>query len=225
MKWSDIKMNKKYKTWVLKSLHSTYNVLEGGVRSGKTTVMVLAFCKYLETVDIDGLHIASAESISLAKAILMEGGNGLGIKNYFGEKAVEKQYKGKDALEISVNGTTQHVIFVGHKKSNSWQSIRGLTALSSIMTEASVAHSSFIRETLARTMSAPSHLRKKFLDLNPTVAQARIYTEFIDVWIDKQDKGESLIRVNFDTVSIFDNPSMTREQIERELSLEDPDST
>lgn len=175
-------------------------------------------------MDRDGLHIASGESIALAKAILMEGGNGLGIKNYFGEKATEKQYKGKDALEIRINGTKQVVIFVGHKKSNSWQGIRGLTAMSSIMTEASVAHSSFIQETLARTMSAPSHLRKIFMDLNPTVAQARIYTEFIDAWIAKQDKGESLIRVNFETVSIFDNPSMSREQIERELSLEDPNS-
>lgn len=112
-------MNKKYKVWALKSLESTYNCLEGGVRSGKTTIMILSFCKYIETINQDGLHIASAESISLAKAILMEGGNGLGIKNYFGEKAVEKQYKGKDALEISINGTTQHIIFVGHKKSNS----------------------------------------------------------------------------------------------------------
>ena len=63
--------------------------------AAKTTIMILAFCRALERLTFDSVNIAFAESIALARAILGEGGNGLGIKNYFGEAAREGQYKGK----------------------------------------------------------------------------------------------------------------------------------
>ena len=47
---------------------------------------------------MEGLHLAFAESIAMARIVLMEGGSNLGIKSYFGENAREGQYKGKRSI-------------------------------------------------------------------------------------------------------------------------------
>ena len=87
-------------------MNQFFNVLEGGVRSGKTTSSILSFCRALERLNYDSLNIAFAESIALARIILMEGGSNLGIKSYFGEAAFEGQYKNKDALYIKIRNYT-----------------------------------------------------------------------------------------------------------------------
>lgn len=81
--------------------------------------MILAFCKYLETLTIDGLHLASGESIATSKIILMEGGNALGIRTYFGPRAEVKQFNKKEALYVYLPHTTQIIVFVGGSQSDS----------------------------------------------------------------------------------------------------------
>lgn len=214
MEWHEIKMNKKHADWILATRDNTFNILEGGVRSGKTTSLILAFCRNLERLNRGGLHLAFAESISLARMILMEGGSELGIKGYFAETAVELQYKGKDALHINIRGHEHIVIFVGSSKANSFKSIRGLTITSVIGTEVSLAHETFMEEVLARTLMTEPKYRKYFLDTNPTLDTHYIYVNFIDRWIKESKEGKLLGGVNYETVSLYENPALTKEQAE-----------
>jgi PBSX family phage terminase large subunit len=224
MLWSDIQMNEKYRKWILATEDNVFNVLEGGVRSGKTTCLILSFCRGLERMNTDGLHIAFAESIALARMILMEGGSELGIKEYFGELAREGQYKGKEALHIKIRNTTQVVIFVGDKKSDSYKSIRGLSIVSAIGTEINLAHRTFMEEIVARTLATPIKYRRLYFDLNPTLETHYIYSEFIDRWVNEYKKGTLIGGVNYDTCSLYENPSLTMEQIKQIESQYDPTS-
>ncbi len=224
MEWHEILMNPKYARWVLETENNIFSILEGGVRSGKTTVMVLAFCRLLEKLTTPGIHIAFAESIALSRMILLEGGNNLGIKSYFGENAREGQYKGKDALYIKIRNHTQIVIFVGSKNSNSFKSIRGLTVTSVIGTEISLAHRSFMEEVVARTLSTPIKYRRLLFDTNPTIDSHFIYVDFVDRWIKESEEGRMLGGVNYNTCSLYENPALTQEQAEVIASQYDENS-
>lgn len=210
-------MTTKYATWIRGTESNVYNILEGGYRSGKTTIMILALCRHVANMKKGGLHIVAAESIGLARSILGEGGNGLGIKNYFGHRAKEQQYKGKDALRVDLGqGKVHWFIFVGHSKSNSFQSIRGLTATTATITEGTLAHEKFIEEAIGRTFAAAIDERKIFMDLNPTGARAMVYERFVDPWVEAG--------ANYVNASLYDNPGLSDEQVAAVVSEFDPDS-
>lgn len=186
--------------------------------------MILAFCRALEQLTFDSVNIAFAESIALARAILGEGGNNLGIKSYFGEAAREGQYKNKDALYIKIRNFTHIVIFIGSSQSNSFQSIRGLTISCVIGTEVNLAHRTFIEEVVARTLNTPIKYRRIFFDLNPTMALHWIYTDFIDRWVEDARSGKLIGGVNYQTCSLFENPSLTEDQAAAIVSQYDTNS-
>ena len=223
MKWSLIKTNDKYLAWLRKTPYNVYNILEGGIRSGKTTFLILAYCKYLETLTEDGLHVAAAPTIGSAKTILLNGGDGLGIKNYFGSRATEKQFDKKDALYIKIGKHTQVVIFVGSSLSNSWESIHGYTIKSAILTEANLGHRTFVQQVMQRTILNKGS-RKLFMDLNPMGEKHWFYTEFLDVWAQKSKEGDFTSGLNYTTVSLYDNPVITEKIIQDTLSEYDTDS-
>jgi PBSX family phage terminase large subunit len=174
--------------------------------------LILAFCRALERLNYDSLNIAFAESIALARIILMDGGNGLGIKNYFGEAAREGKYKNKDALYIKIRNYTHVVVFVGCSQSNSYEGIRGMTISCAIGTEINLAHRSFMEEVVARTLLTPIKHRRLFFDLNPTIDSHFIYTDFIDRWVDDARSGKLIGGVNYETCSLYENPALTEEQ-------------
>lgn len=224
MQWNEILMTPKYADFILNSENSIFNILEGGIRSGKTTALILAFCRAIERLPYDSLNIAAAESIATAKLILLEGGNGLGIKNYFGERATVGKYQNKDALYIKIRNLTHIIIFVGSSLSNSYESIRGLTISTVILTEMSLAHQTFIHEVVGRTLQTDPKYRRLFFDTNPTVGSHYIYTEFIDRWVEEARQGQLLGGVNYDTCSIFENPALTEEQKAQIVSQYNPNS-
>ena len=102
------------------SFESTYNVLEGSWRSGKTVAMLLSHILYLDDLDVSGLHIVGAESIATARTILVNNPQGFSYADFFAENCEQKQYEGKDALLIvNSRGKKQILVFVGTAKSNS----------------------------------------------------------------------------------------------------------
>ena len=186
--------------------------------------MILAFCRGLERLNYNGLHIAFAESIGTALVILSEGGSQLGIKRYFGENARVGKYQGKDALFIKIRNYTQTVLFLGSSKANSFEKARGMSITSVIGTEIQLAHKSFMEEMIARTLDTDPKYRRHYFDLNPTLDTHYIYKEFIDLWIKSDEEGTMIGGVNYDTVSLYENPSMTREKAEMIASQYDPTS-
>lgn len=168
MSWKNLKFNPKYREFVLKSLKSTYTVAEGSWRAGKTIAVLTAHCIYLDDLDVEGLHIIGAESISTARSILLDNPTGFSYKTFFAERAEEKKFEGKDALQIrNSKGKRQILVFVGTSKSNSWQGIRGLTAMSVLITEVNIAHPTFLEESIGRTIATSKQYRKLLFDLNP----------------------------------------------------------
>ena len=224
MDWHEIKMNSKHAKWIKATEDNTFNFFEGGVRSGKTTSLIIAFCRLLERLPMEGLHLAFAESIAMARIVLMEGGSNLGIKSYFGENAREGQYKGKEALYIKIGELNQIVIFVGSKQSDSYKSIRGLTILSTIGTEVSLAHKTFLDEVIARTLMTPPSYRRLLFDTNPTMASHYIYVDFVDRWVEESKSGKLLGGVNYETCSLYENPAITLEQAAQIASQYDENS-
>lgn len=185
--------------------------------------MILALARHIERMPRSGVHVLAAESIGLAKEILGHGGSGLGIINYFGARATERQVNKQDAIVIDMGGGITHTLYYkGHSKSNSWTSLRGMTIDTITITEASIAHPSFITEAQGRTSSADPKYRRLSMDLNPTAASAPIYTDFINPWTD--GRLEMSDGVNFMTCSLFDNPSFTEEKKKSILSEYDQDS-
>jgi hypothetical protein len=68
---------------------------------------------------VSGLHIIGGESISTARTILLNNPAGLSYSSFFAERAITKQYEGKEALQITNSkGKEQILIFVGTSKSN-----------------------------------------------------------------------------------------------------------
>lgn len=192
--------------------------------SGKTTTLILAFCRALERLPYDSLNIAAAESIGTARVVLLEGGSNLGIKGYFGDKATEGRYKGKDALYIKIRNLTHIVIFVGSAMSNSYESIRGMSISCVILTEMSLAHKTFVDEVVARTLHTDPKHRRLFFDTNPVATGHYIYRDYIDVWVEKTRTGELIGGTNYDTCSLYENPALTEEQSKQIASQYDPKS-
>ena len=216
-------MSQKYAKWIMAYPHNVYNILEGGIRSGKTTIMILALCRHVEKMDRSGTHILAAESIGLAKEILGVGGSELGILAYFGSRATERQINKQDAIVLDMGKNIKHTFyFKGHSKSNSWEALRGMTIDTITITEASIAHPSFIEEAKGRILSADPKYRRLTMDLNPTAASAPIYTDYIDPWTN--GTLEMIDGVNFMTCSLFDNPSFSEEKKKSVMSEYDPDS-
>ena len=223
MGWDKLKLNDLYRSFILESINSTYNVLEGSWRSGKTTALLTAHILYLDDLDVEGLHIIGAESISTAKTILLDNPGGFTYKGFFAERAKEGKYEGKEALTITNSrGKEQILIFVGTSKSNSFQSIRGLTAMSVLITEVNLAHKTFIQEAIGRTISTEPQYRKLFFDLNPMSENHYFYVEFLDEWEKKGNSGD--LTLNFVITTYFDNPALTEEQKDAIYKEYDPES-
>lgn len=212
----ELKINEKYREYVLKTIDSTYNVLEGSVRSSKTVFNTLAFCMNLEDSD-DMLHLAAAVDVSTAKAILGEG-NGFGIKYYFAERAKYALYKDKPAMQIRTPKGIRWVIFCGAAKANSFQAIRGLSIGSIIATEVNLFDESFVQEMIRRTLNAKN--RKFFFDLNPSIPTHWIYKDYLD----RFEGNPDIVKYNYMHCTLKDNPSLSQSRIDEIIREYDPDS-
>lgn len=210
----------------------TFNILEGPVRSGKTTDNITMFC---ETVDKspDHLFLTIGESQPTAKTILWEG-DGLGIAHYpdwqagvyihEGKRVVRQQrifktqYQGKEALALLPKSGSGHsvkyIIAFGGTKSNDHEGYKGMSIGAWIATQWELLHPETRSELLKRTIA--SRLRKHYIDLNPISHKAEIYREF-DRWIKKG-------LVNYKKKLMPENTSLTAERIEEIKGEYDPDS-
>lgn len=99
---------------------------------------------------------------------------------------------------------------MGTSKSNSWQSIRGLTAMSVFITEANIAHPTFLEESIGRTISTPKEYRKLLFDLNPKGEMDWFYQDFLNKWQKRAEEGE--FNLAYEHFTFLDNPGIKDEE-------------
>lgn len=225
---------KKQWQYLINSVDATYNILEGSVRSSKTTLNILAFCMALEDSP-DILHLAVATTHSAAKTILFEG-DGLGIKHYpdwqerveihngeevkFQQRIFEGQYEGNDCLILlPIEGSgmpIKYILAFGGNKADSHIGYRGFSVGLVIATEYDQLHQNSRNEFKNRTVA--SGLRKYFFDFNPNNPNHSVYKD-MEIW-EILESG----KYNYLHMTLRDNPALTQERIDEIVKEYDPES-
>lgn len=201
----------KHIEYIRKCASNTYNIAEGAVRAGKTVDNVYAFAHELETCP-DKFHLATGSTSANAKLNIGDA-NGFGLEAIFRGQCHWGKCKGNDCLIICGPKTKfkqKIVIFAGAALASSFKKIRGNSYGMWIATEVNLHHDNTIKEAFNRTLA--SKRRKFFWDLNPDHPKARIYTEYIDRYIQSAKEGKLLGGVNYEHFTIFDNSNISEER-------------
>jgi hypothetical protein len=219
----------KYLDYLNKCESYEINCLEGAIRSGKTIVNLIAFSHYIDNHSTGGIFVASSTTSGIAWEILAEckghqsedgkygADQGFGLLYLFKGRCKRTKLKGSPAIEI-INKKKKKcsILFVGAKNKGSIESVRGLTISGWIATELEnhicVDGDDFLGFMFGRLMGASEC--KIFLDLNPSYPTNRMYTEYLDEFIKKDD-----VSFNYCKCNIEDNPAFTRKQIDKTLAL------
>ncbi len=209
--------SEKHKGYIRSCVTCTYNMAEGAVRAGKTVDNVYAFAHELKTHP-DKLHLATGSTGANAKLNIGDC-NGMGLEGIFRGQCKWGKYKGNECLIINgpdTNYKEKVVIFAGAALASSFKKIRGNSYGMWIATEVNLHHDNTIKEAFNRTLA--SHKRKFFWDLNPDHPKAKIYTDYIDNYVEKDKKGILKGGVNYVKFTIFDNVNISDENREAFLS-------
>ncbi|XRJ96975.1 PBSX family phage terminase large subunit [Latilactobacillus sakei] len=171
---TDIHYSEKQAGFIFSSFDHTFEVNEGSIRSGKTAADD-ARLALLYMLSPDKLHLVSAYNQELAYNLFIEG-DGLGLAYIFDGISSLRRDRGGDHLAIDLPNGTKKIYFKGGGKSNSANSIRGLSLGSVAYSEMNLLDAEFINETFRRT--AASKLRYHLGDLNPPAPQDKIIKVF-----------------------------------------------
>ena len=212
-----------HKEYIRKCRFSTYNILEGAVRSGKTIDNVFAFAHELKRTK-DKIHLASGSTLGNAKMNIGDA-NGFGLEWIFRGQCRWGKYKGMEALIIQgpdTNFLQRIVIFAGAFKADSYKAIRGNSYGMWIATEINLHHDNFIKEAFNRQLAAVN--RKIFWDLNPEHPKAPIYTQYLDVYAEKAAAGTLLGGYNYQHFDIFQNINIPPGRLQEIISQYDEGS-
>lgn len=158
-----------------RSLHSWFNVAEGGKRGGKNVLQVLAFCTALQTHP-NRLHLIAGVSQANARLNIVDC-DGYGIANFFEGRCREGKYKEKPAIYVQTPTGEKIILVSGGGKDGDYKYIKGNTYGMAYITEANECHPSFVQEVETRTMSSAD--RKIFHDLNPKDEHHWYYTDIL----------------------------------------------
>lgn len=212
-----------HKEYINQCRFSTYNVLEGAVRSGKTIDNVFAFAHELKTTP-DKIHLATGSTMANAKLNIGDA-NGFGLEYIFRGQCRWSKYKDNDCLRIkgvSTGGIEKIVIFAGGAYSDSFKKIRGNSYGMWIATEINLHHDNTIKEAFNRQLAAKR--RKIFWDLNPEHPKAPIYTDYLDLYASKAAAGQLIGGYNYRHFDIFQNVNIPQGRLEEIISQYDEGS-
>lgn len=201
--------SEKQKTYLERCRNATYNFAEGAVRSGKTVCNILAFARALEESP-DRLHLATGVTIGTAKLNLGDC-NGFGLEHLFRGRCRWGRYLENPALFVETKTGPKTVIFAGGGKADSYKRIRGNSYGLWLATEVNKHHMAeddtcFLQEAFNRQLAAKR--RQVFWDFNPDYPKHPIYVKYVDKF---REEG---LNVNYMHFTIFDNPTVGKEQLE-----------
>ena len=176
-------------------------ICDGSVRSGKTTIMTLAFVlwamkSYNRTnFAICGKTVQSAERNILKPLMEVEG---LGT-------ALAMSYKvSTRVLTVRCGDVTNWFYLFGGRDESSYMLIQGITLAGVLFDEVALMPRSFVEQALSRAISFEKP--KYFFNCNPESPNHWFYREWI------QPQREDVRHLHF---LLSDNPVMTREMIAR----------
>lgn len=180
-------------------------VCDGSVRSGKTTIMTLAFVawamKNYERTNfaICGKTVQSAERNILKPLMEIEG---LGV-------ALSMSYKvSTRVLTVRCGNVTNWFYLFGGKDESSYMLIQGITLAGVLFDEVALMPRSFVEQALSRAISFEHP--KYFFNCNPESPNHWFYQE----WIKEPRKNTQHIHFLLD-----DNPVLTPQMIERTKAM------
>lgn len=198
----------KHKAYIRGCATNMYNVAEGAVRAGKTVDNIFAFAYEIKKTK-DRIHLATGSTVANAKLNIGDA-NGFGLEYIFRGQCRWSKYKDNEALIIKGVDTKNQeriVIFAGGAKADSYKKIRGNSYGMWIATEINLHHDNTIKEAFNRTAAA--QMRKFFWDLNPDHPKAKIYTDYIDKYQNRQESGQLLGGYNYEHFTIDDNVNIS----------------
>ena len=199
---------------------SWFNVAEGGKRGAKNIINALCFCILLEHHP-DAIHLVGGVSIASAKLNIIDS-NGFGIMNYFSGRCKEGKYKNKDCLYVDTKDGKRKILLIsGGAKDGDEKYIKGNTYGMAYITEANECHQKFLKEVFDRTMTSSN--RKVFHDLNPKPPAHWYYTEILK-FHEEQQKLNKNYGYNYEHFNIFNNLSISNENLKKILSTYDKTS-
>ena len=146
----------------------------------------------------------------------------MGLEYLFRGRCKWGKFKDNEALFVKTKTGQKIIIFAGGAKADSYKKIRGNSYGMWIATEINLHHDNTIKEAFNRQLMADR--RKIFWDLNPSPPGADIYTEYIDNYAKKQEKGEFVGGYNYSHFTIFDNAALTKQRIKEIISQYDKNS-
>ena len=210
----------------------TYNVLEGSKRGGKTKLNIIPFCEALDNT-MDSIHLAIGQTQTAARTILGDS-DGLGIFHYpdfqerievidgkryhFPQRMFKGQFEGNDALMLLPKAGSgrpvKYIVFFGASQVDSHDGYTGYDIGLVIGTQFELWHSNSRNEIKARTFASTD--RRIFLDLNPVDPLDPVY-EQLDQW----EKSGIL---NYEHLTLHDNPGFGKKRIAEIIAEYDPES-
>lgn len=211
----------KHRQYIRRAVKASFCVAEGAVRAGKTIDHCIVAAAYLERTP-DKFHLASGSTIANAK-LNIGVCNGFGLESLFRGRCHWGKYRDNEALFIQTQTGEKIVIFAGGGKADSYKRILGNSYGLWIATEVNEhydcddSRTSFIRVAMARQAAAAEPLT--LWDLNPCSPRNRIYTEYIDRYLE-----EDLAGYLYEHFTIYDNATMTDAQREAFIAKYRPDS-
>lgn len=206
-------LNQKQINYIQKTRDCWMNVAEGGKRAGKNIINLIAWAGCIERHP-DKLHLAAGVTIAQAKMNILDS-NGFGLRFMFDGRSRVGKYNDKEAIYIQCGGVEKVVIFAGGSKVSDAPLIKGSSFGTVYISEVNECHPDFVKEALSRTLA--SRDRKIFFDLNPKPPRHWFYTELLDDWMDKWERGEDP-RFNYGHFTILDNMSLSDAQIREALN-------
>ena len=198
--------SKKHSEYIANALNNKMNVAEGAIRSGKTIDHCIIAAMYLEICP-DKIHLASGSTIGNAK-LNIGACNGFGLENLFRGRCKWGKFKDNEALYVYTQTGEKIVIFAGGAKADSYKRILGNSYGLWIATEINEhydcddSRASFIKVAFGRQVAAQKPL--VLWDLNPCNPGHRIYTDYIDNYLNGYVGG-----YQYQHFTIADNYSIT----------------
>ena len=200
-----------------RSLHSWFNVAEGGKRGAKNVLQTMSFCARLEKHP-NRFHLIAGVSTASAMLNIIDC-DGYGMINYFGKNNCRVgKYQNRDCIYVRAVSGDKIVLVSGGRKDGDEKSIKGNTYGLAYITEANECHPKFVQEVFDRTLTSAD--RGIYHDLNPKGENHPYYTDVLNFHAERQRKNPEY-GFNYGHFTIADNLSVSDDKLKEILATYD----